>query len=229
MLIKKPDPPTTLIAVAVIFIVLLGGYLVFTLVKIKQLSTVETVLFASTKITDITADTITTEDTTIKVTNFTEIQRTAPAVPYSLQKNKDRQLPNSRIGLNDLKPGDMISVIQKNGSATTLTLLDAITAFNGLVVSNEGVIFTVRSLLPATIDSIYTVKTTPDTEITTPQNAQPIVIPLSQIKVGDRVNVYTNDNLTRTIDVTALKLDLIPSMPIAPAISNGRTPLPATP
>lgn len=209
MPIKRLDPLSALIAGALVLIVLLSGYLTLALLKVKRLTDVEKVLFASTQVVEVSKDTIVTSDTTIKVTKSTKFQAPASIVPYAQKNNQGRKISRPELGINDLHPGDFISVTVK-GSTTNISLLSTTTAFNGPVISIKGNTLTVKSLLPATINTLYTVNTLSSTEFTTPQGTQPTVIPLSRIKVGDLVTAYTNEDITRTTEVTALKLDLIP-------------------
>ncbi|MCL5797953.1 MAG: hypothetical protein M1366_04085 [Patescibacteria group bacterium] len=175
----------------------------------------------------------------ITVDQNTKIERSYNPVVYFFKKITPAPAP--RITLSDIKPGQTITAysavdlrtVQSAFTASLIQIPPVPTSITGAIVDRSGSQLTIQSylgFLSPPKNKSFTLSVTPDTEISTADTsfdpskpAQPRLLHLSDLMPGMQINVYTDQDITTTDHLTALRIEPLLSNPL-PLLGTSSSP-----
>lgn len=174
----------------------------------------------------------------ILITDTTAITKPATFVPYAFKQQTPLiaapapAIQSDKLTINDLSDGEVVDIFlaedfrfAKGNTLKASSIAKRVNSnlLSGPIESISGNTLKIKAALQT-----YTVSITGDTEMTTYSQTGPKKINLDALKAGANITVYSASPIDGA-SFTAAKIDLAPSMLIAPAMPNGRAPLPPTP
>lgn len=174
----------------------------------------------------------------------TSVLRSPVTIPYLfLNKDTNNTTIPTRITFEDLQVGDMVFISTKQDLRTIVknefepSIISKTTTSNSI----QGVITEIGNGIVRVNSSskIYRVDIPSTAEISS-LTPQPTRYFFSDLKVGTQITAYTEDDVRRTNDITALRVEPIgltpqatqptpTAAPVTPTISHLISPIPVTP